>query len=263
MNQLFGVCNLALVPMRAEASDKSEMISQLLFGDHFEILIQQEKWVHIRTGFDDYEGWIDHLQYAEIDMAGYLALHNLDTLLAPSISHLITDLEANKQLNLLAGSNLPSFNPDKKIFKINNVKYKIESGYIKPAKRKFNKDILAISKFYLNAPYLWGGRSIFGIDCSGFSQMVFKQFGIKLKRDACQQAEQGVVITSLMETNPGDLAFFNNKDGKITHVGILLNNHEIIHASGFVKIDRIDNEGIYNEQLKKYTHQLRIIKRYI
>ena len=118
------------------------------------------------------------------------------------------------------------------------------------------------AKFFLNAPYLWGGRTPWGIDCSGLTQQVYKHFGIAILRDASQQATQGKTVNFLAEAKPGDLAFFDNAEGRIIHVGILLSPEEIIHASGRVKIDRIDNEGIYSEELGKRTHQLRIIKRF-
>jgi cell wall-associated NlpC family hydrolase len=118
-----------------------------------------------------------------------------------------------------------------------------------------------VAKSFLNTPYLWGGRTHYGIDCSGFTQAVFKLRGFDLKRDAWMQAEQGTVVDFLAEAKLGDLAFFNNSEGKITHVGIMLNNEQIIHASGRVKIDRIDGQGIYSEELKRYTHKLRIVKR--
>jgi gamma-D-glutamyl-L-lysine dipeptidyl-peptidase len=115
----------------------------------------------------------------------------------------------------------------------------------------------------LNSPYLWGGKTPFGIDCSGFTQMAYKLAGIKLRRDAWQQAEQGHTINLLEETEPGDLAFFDNDEGNIVHVGIILRDHKIIHAAGKVRIDSIDHYGINNKELKKYTHKLRLIKRMV
>ena len=119
------------------------------------------------------------------------------------------------------------------------------------------------AQFYLNAPYLWGGRTFFGIDCSGFSQLVYKHLGVKIKRDAAQQAEEGRVVDFLQEAVPGDLAFFDNEHGKVTHVGIILDDLDIIHASGRVKVDRIDEQGIFCLDSQKYTHKLRIIRRII
>ena len=116
--------------------------------------------------------------------------------------------------------------------------------------------------FYLNTPYLWGGRSVFGIDCSGFTQMVFRQFGIRIKRDAWQQAEQGQLLGFIQEARAGDLAFFDNVEGRITHVGIMLDNGRIIHASGRVRVDPVDTQGIFNKELNMYTHKLRIVKRF-
>ncbi len=259
MNQQFGVCNLSLVPMRAEPSDKSEMSSQLLFGDHFTIQEDNGKWLRILTAHDEYEGWIDFKQFEEIEHSVFVALHDLNTILGPSVSHYVMKVAANEKLNLVAGSNIP--NTLDKFFYLRNIKYKLEGETITPAKDKFRSGVIDVARFYLNAPYLWGGKSVFGIDCSGLTQMVFRQFGFKLKRDAYQQAEQGELVAFLQEAKGGDLAFFDNEEGKITHVGIMLDNERIIHASGRVRIDSLDNQGIFNKEMNRYTHKLRIIKR--
>jgi cell wall-associated NlpC family hydrolase len=159
----------------------------------------------------------------------------------------------------VAGSNIP--NTLDKFFYLRDTKYKLEGETKRPAKDKFRSGVIDVAKFYLNAPYLWGGKSVFGIDCSGLSQMVFRQFGIKLRRDAYQQAEQGELVGFLQEAKAGDLAFFDNNEGRINHVGIMMDNERIIHASGKVRIDAIDNQGIFNRELNRYTHKLRIIKR--
>lgn len=260
MNQVFGVCNLSLVPLRAEASHQSEMISQLLFGDNFEVLEVTEKWANIRTAYDDYEGWIDQNQFVVVDLKTFTILHHLKTILGPEVYHPVKNISENVVLNLIAGSNLPAYTHGK--FVLNGIEYSVGNSAINPGTNSFATQVENVARLYLNTPYLWGGRSVFGIDCSGFSQMVFKQFGIKIQRDAWQQALQGNLIDFLQETKPGDLAFFDNEDGRIIHVGIMLDNERIIHASGKVKIDKIDTTGIYSEKLKRYTHQLRIIKRF-
>jgi cell wall-associated NlpC family hydrolase len=133
-------------------------------------------------------------------------------------------------------------------------------GMAVPPKSGGREFLVETALMYLHAPYLWGGRSPFGIDCSGFVQVVYKFSGIQLPRDAWQQAEKGDLLSFIEESAPGDLAFFDNDEGTIIHVGILLENNRIIHASGKVRIDVIDHQGIYNRDLRAYTHNLRLIK---
>ncbi len=260
MNQQFGVCNLSLVPMRTEPSDKGEMCSQLLFGDHFTILERTDKWIRILTAYDEYEGWIDHKQFVEIGQTAFVSLSNLNSVLSLSLSHRVIKTDSNEILNLLAGSNIPQTVDN--YFYLGETRYKLDGFTVKPNRHEFRNGVTDSAMFYMNAPYLWGGRSVFGIDCSGFTQMVFRQFGIRLKRDAWQQSEQGELLGFLQEAKAGDLAFFDNEEGRITHVGIMLDSGSIIHASGRVKIDSIDNQGIYSSELKRYTHKLRIVKRF-
>ncbi len=261
MNQQFGVCNLSLVPLRAEPSDKSEMCSQLLFGDHFSILEVTSKWVKILTGYDEYEGWIDHQQFTEIGQATFSSLSSLNTVLGLTVGHTVLKTEVNESLYLLAGSNIPQTVDN--YFYLGDTRFKLDGNTVKPNRMEFRNAVTASAMFYMNAPYLWGGRSVFGIDCSGLTQMVFRQFGIMLKRDAWQQSEQGELLGFLQEAKSGDLAFFDNEEGRITHVGIMLDNDRVIHASGRVRIDAIDNQGIFNPELHRYTHKLRIVKRFV
>jgi hypothetical protein len=252
MNPTFGVCNLSLVPLRTEPSDKSEMCSQLLFGDHFTIIEITEKWSRILTAFDEYEGWIDNKQYTLVSQIVFDGLNNINSILTLEVFHKATKSNTSSSIPHTVDG----------LFYLAENSYKLEGYSIDPNTVEFDSGISKAAMFYLDAPYLWGGRSVFGIDCSGFTQMVFKQFGIRLKRDAWQQAEQGELLGFLQESRAGDLAFFDNEDGRITHVGIMLNNQQIIHASGKVRIDSIDAQGIYNTELNRYTHKLRILKRF-
>jgi hypothetical protein len=260
MNQTFGVCNLSLVPLRTEPSDKSEMCSQLLFGDHFTFLEVGEKWSRILTGYDEYEGWIDNKQYVIVNKATFDGLENSNSVLGLEVFYRATKTDNHAILKLLAGSTIPH-NVDG-LFYLGETRYQIDGITVDVNKSEFRSGVKDAAHFYFGSPYLWGGRSVFGIDCSGFSQMVFKRFGIKLKRDAWQQVEQGELVGFLQEARAGDLAFFDNEEGRITHVGIMLDNEQIIHASGNVRIDPIDNQGIFNTELNRYTHKLRIIKRF-
>jgi cell wall-associated NlpC family hydrolase len=251
----YGICNLAVIPLRAEASDKSEQVSQILFGEAFEIMEWTDRWVEVITANDSYKGWIGRLQFV---MLGHLAYKSLKQNPPPITYRAVTQAwkkANNSVLYLPVGSSLVFLKGT--TCHIGNEKFEIlgEKG------EAVSLDITA--KSFINTAYLWGGRTHFGIDCSGFTQVVFKLQGIGLKRDAWMQAEQGEVVDFLAEAKPGDLAFFDNEEGRIVHVGILFNSGQIIHASGRVKIDTIDNHGIYSDELKRYTHKLRIIKRYI
>ncbi len=249
MNLAF--CNLAIVPLRAENSDTAEMVSQLLFGEIIELIDIKDNWTYIRCLYDNYEAWVDTKQYKILDNlyeTPFLTLH---------ISHACQQNDIS--FPLVLGSRLPNF--DGINFKIDKQKF-IYNGKAIDVRNNSLANIKKIAEKYLNAPYLWGGRSPFGIDCSGFSQMVLSFFDIALPRDAYMQANIGTTINFVGEARTGDLAFFG-KEEKITHVGICLDNHEIIHASGKVRIDLLDHIGIYNRELKKYTHFIKTIKRVI
>ncbi|CAG5082915.1 C40 family peptidase [Parvicella tangerina] len=251
----YGFAKLAIIPIRAEGSDKAEIISQLLFGEHYEVLEEAEKWIRIRNHFDQYEGWICRKQFFEITGKEFDELGINDFPMCASLTGQVT--LADENTNITRGAVLPYYH----------------QGYIRirDQRAKFTGDlnqtsadkIMEYALSYLNTPYLWGGRSPFGIDCSGFAQIVYKLCGYKLPRDAYQQAEHGYDVPFVETSEPGDLAFFDNAEGHITHVGIITEPGKIIHASGSVKIDLLDSEGIFDQELKRYTHKLRLIRRII
>lgn len=250
----YGICNLSVIPLRAEPSERSEQVSQVLFGETFEITEWQDNWVKIITSLDNYSGWIGRLQF---NMLGHLA-HKRITQTPPRITNrAVTQawkIANNSILYLPVGSSLSFL--EGTTCRVGDEKFEI-IGEVSEA-----QSLAVTASSFLNAPYLWGGRTHFGIDCSGFTQAVFRLQGVRLLRDASMQVEQGEKVNSLHDTQLGDLAFFENPEGKIVHVGIMLNNEKIIHASGKVKIDSIDEKGIYSEELKRYTHKLTTIKRH-
>lgn len=251
----YGICTLSVIPCRAEPNDRAEIVTQLLFGEHYSVLEEEKKWIKIKIQYDDYEAWICRKQFKEINSQEFDDLSSNDFELVGKYFGEVNHKEKGKFIIPL-GSTLPYLQQEK--LKIRPEEYSFK-GEI--AKKDFSK-LESYALEYLNSPYLWGGKSPLGIDCSGFTQMVFKLCGYKLPRDAYQQAKEGESISFVASANLGDLAFFDNQEGHITHVGILLENGKIIHASGKVRIDLIDHNGIYNEELKTYTHQLRTIKRY-
>ena len=247
----YGICNLSIVPLRAEASDTSEMVSQVLYGEHFKILEIQKKWSNIRLSFDNYEGWVDNNQYIEISENKYGQIDSLEKQYSAELVDYIT-ISDNTLLSICLGSHIHS---------ASILNHHFEGSTISKVRSK--EKIIDTALLFLNSPYQWGGKTPFGIDCSGFSQMVYKLNGYKLLRDSSQQATQGESLSFIDESEPGDLAFFDNEEGVITHVGIIMENHHIIHAHGKVRIDRLDQTGIFNYHAKKHTHKLRVIKRII
>ncbi len=251
---MFAICNLAIIPLRAEPSDRSEIVSQVLFGEHFEILETQNQWSKIKLQFDNYEGWVDSKQYQIITENKFTELSKDAIILNADLVEYISN-PSNTLLPIPLGASLSFLNHSE----INIDGFEFEGLRISGVKEKAN--LIITSSMYLNAPYLWGGKTPFGIDCSGFTQMVYKLNGYKLLRDASQQATQGEALSFIEESEPGELAFFDNEEGKIIHVGIMMENNYIIHASGKVRIDRLDHLGIYNAEQNRHTHRLRVIKK--
>ena len=253
---MFAICNLSIIPMRFEASDRSEIVTQILFGEHFEIIEQDRQWSKVKLQFDDYEGWIDSKQYQLISKEDYDLLSKDAIILSSDLVEYVSTPN-NSLIPITLGASLSFLNHAS----VNSSNYEFEGLKITGIKPKAN--LVNTAYMYLNAPYLWGGKTPFGIDCSGFTQMVYKLNGYKLFRDAAQQASQGDVLSFIEESEPGDLAFFDNEEGKIIHVGIMLENNYIIHASGKVRVDRLDHLGIYNAETNRHTHRLRVIKKII
>lgn len=230
----------------------------MLFGESYIINTKQEKWWHIQLTYDGYEGWIDAKQGYSISDKDFKKLIGSDSALSFDIC--CQTILGNSQVPLTMGATFHGF--DGMHFKFGRKKGFFNGQVVRPGQNGLTIELVEkIALRYLNTPYLWGGRSSFGIDCSGFTQMVFKFLNIKLKRDAYQQAEQGNAVTWLTEARKGDLAFFANDEGRINHVGIILDEERIIHASGKVRIDKLDNYGIYHEESRNYSHKLKLIKR--
>lgn len=247
--------------MRAEASDRSEMVSQLLFGELLTVLKRDEKWAKVRTHIDGYESWIDLKQFLPISDNAFEGLTLKPAVCAADLVQLVKSDRNASLTPIVAGSSLPNYHRGHVAFADEG--FEFDGDICIPGEGELLDVLVDNAMTFRNAPYLWGGRSAFGIDCSGLMQVVYKMSGIYLKRDAWQQAEQGIGLSFVEEARPGDLAFFDNSEGKIIHVGMIIGPNMIIHASGKVRIDRIDHQGIYNVDTNRYSHSLRLIKRLI
>jgi len=254
-----GICYLSLVAVRAEPSEKSEMVNQLLFGDMIEVIDTSGQWFKIRSFYDSYEGWCDQKQIKLLADQTIKALNNCDKQIISGIAALLIT-QGKPGLNLVIGSTLHAL-PDG-MFIGPGGEYHLAEGECSPPILTHPDEIAETASLFLNAPYLWGGRSPYGIDCSGLVQLVFKTKGINLLRDACQQAGQGSLINLIEESRAGDVAFFDNEEGKIIHTGIITGRGSIIHASGEVRVDPLDHHGIFNKKDGNYSHKLRLIKRF-
>jgi cell wall-associated NlpC family hydrolase len=247
------ICENVFVPLRSGPSHKTEMLSQVLFGEKYSVIDRAGSWLKIETLFDNYSGWIDmdHLQQSVDE--GYSSGHVLNR-------SLLCYKKDKTKMVLEAGCEI--YNPDfeNKSIIIGKSTFKTSPEFSK-SYIDVKESLADTAMRFINSPYIWGGRIPSGIDCSGFSQLVYKIHGIAIPRDSRQQAEKGKNIDFIDETETGDLVFFDNERGRISHVGMILSRGLVIHASGRVRIDTIDHQGIFKPEIKGYSHHLRTIRR--
>lgn len=257
----YGICHLSVVPCRAKASERSEQVTQLLFGELIKVYEKKSTWYRVKHANDGYECYVDDKQFKFISQSEYQAIQDKKPNILHELADVISNLSNGERMSILIGSQLSGYASDQGKLNFAGMEFELSA--------KLGEQITVHSKarikdnalLLLNSPYQWGGRSPFGIDCSGFVQLVYKLNGIQLPRDASQQAKMGQNLSFIEEAEEGDLAFFDNQEGQITHVGILLEGNRIIHASGKVRIDKLDHQGIFNQERNDYTHRLRLISK--
>ena len=250
------ICIVSAAPIRKEPSHRSEMTSQMLFGETALIMEAKDEWRKVKGLYDGYEGWLTEHLIQPIDTTSALAPNHFVTtgLLNPATL-------PDQLVNLPMGASLTGYDEETRLLWDGQHKY---HGTFRNVTLPFSDEVFwnAIQP-WMNAPYLWGGRTFMGVDCSGFVQTVFKVLGIPLLRDAYQQATQGIAIEDLVIAQKGDVAFFENEAGKITHVGIVLDGNKIIHASGKVRVDTLTDKGILVKETNTQSHKLHSIRRMI
>ena len=272
------IAHCTVTPVRQEPSEGSEQLTQLLFGEVCEVLDRLPRWTKIRSTMDGQEGWVDFKMLThvgdEVKDEG-LKVKSEGVVAVPMA--IATDMETGEELMLTLGTRLPNYTHG--TFEVLGKQYLIDPTCISQpisnspsecpigAAPSDRHNVCAIAQTLLNAPYLWGGKNAMGIDCSGFTQVVYSVLGVNLLRNAREQMTQGTLVPSLAESQPGDLAFFDHADRdpkatNISHVGLLLDNKTIIHCSGCVHVDEIDEMGIHLAD-GELTHHLVQIKRYL
>jgi hypothetical protein len=253
----YAICLQSVVPVRAEPFDRSEMVSQLLFGELMGVTDTLNGWLQVSTDHDGYSGWIDEKQSTPLEEESFLSIKS-------SVLYLVTDPmailenQAGSKIFIVAGSALPGLQNNQ--LTLAGYDFHFKGIAVERKDHGTRSSVIQYAMRYEGVPYLWGGRTPFGIDCSGFTQMVYRLAGIPLHRDAHQQALQGRSRSFVDEAQPGDLAFFDDEEGRIIHTGIVLDQGKIIHASGSVRIDTLDHQGIFNKDTRNYTHMLRLIR---
>ena len=250
----YGICHLSYFPLRKEMKHQSESISQVLFGEIFQILDNKNDWYKIRLEFDLYEGWIE---IPEIKFVNEGFVKEIQKKACAYSGNVFTELNKRTFLTIGMGSHLPCYQNG--YFTISDEKYSIDKENVFDTRSDFD---ISPALDLLGTPYLWGGKSSFGIDCSGFTQLVFKMNGIKLPRDAYQQAEIGQEI-QFEDAKENDLAFFKNEKGRISHVGIVLPDNKILHASVYVRIDSLTKDGIFVDSRGELSHKISHFRRII
>jgi hypothetical protein len=249
----WGITRLSIVPVRKEPDHRSEQVTQLLFGDHYTVVqrSRDNDWLRIRIQFDNYEGWISNKQHHDISQEYFQEINKNEYRICTELTSMA--LYRKKPILIVIGSILPV--SDNEIFGLGE--HFAFNGESKSLGQKRDAEFLNQTCLkLLNVPYLWGGKSPFGMDCSGFIQMVFKISGYSLHRDSGDQVKQGIELKDFTKTKPGDLAFFIDGKGKVNHVGLIMDDRNtIIHCSGYVRIDKIDEKGIFNESSGEYTHK--------
>lgn len=252
------ICTYGFIPVREEPRESAQMVTQLLFGETYRILEQHEHWCKIQSDFDSYMGWIDARLVEPVQESEVERWRQADkwTVPGPFVKLIKEPIKASVYVS--GGSSIFFNGQDMSNFTIGKHEFYLASNY---SSAKKHGGIEEVAMSFFSMPYLWGGRSFYGLDCSGFVQVVYKIMGHSLPRDAAEQVVLGEMVNFVEEAQAGDLAFFDNAEGKITHVGICLGGGEIIHASGCVRRDKLDHQGIFVADRQFYSHKLRVIKR--
>lgn len=239
-----------MVPVRAQAAEESEQLTQMLFGEPCEITDQCPRWKRVKSALDGQEGWADFKMISPMtddEYQAYIQDWNATTarVLFP-IAYAVSE-NNGQTVPLTAGTRLPKYRNGE--FEVLGVKFRIQPEMVAEKPLEMNaQNVMQVTRFMLNIPYLWGGKSAMGIDCSGFTQTVQTLFGHQLLRNAREQITQGTVIERLSDAQAGDLVFFDHYDGRVSHVGLLLDQERVMHSSGRVKVEMIDDEGIISQE---------------
>ncbi len=254
----YGICMISVAPLRSLPADTSEMVTQVLFGELVRVLDRQDKWLYVQLETDNYQGWISKGQLTPLSKADYTLLQDQARWVSTDLVQVLHNKTKDYRFLISAGSSF--YNCMNDSFELLGDSYQY-LGTMSSTETFLPDALINNAMLFLHTPYVWGGKSALGIDCSGLTQLIFKMAGKTIHRDASQQATQGEMINLINEALAGDLLFFDNEEGHIIHTGVLIDDVHILHAHQKVRIDKVDHHGIFNLDTKKYSHKLRVIKR--
>ena len=256
----------SVVPVRAEAREGSEQLTQMLFGELCTVLEEKPRWNRVKLALDGQEGWVDAKMICPMkseEFKSYSLAYKNAAMVSVPMTYAVSE-NNGQTIPLTAGTRLTNYKDGR--FEVLGVGFRIDPNMVAVQPLEMNEQsLLQTVRFFLNVPYLWGGKNAMGMDCSGFTQVVMSLFGKKLLRNASEQATQGKKISDLKKVQAGDLAFFDHEDGKISHVGIVIDSERVIHCSGRVKVEKLDRRasgGVYILSAEGiHTHHLVSIRR--
>ena len=259
---MVGISLYSVIPVRAEAREGAEQNTQMLFGELCEILEEQPRWTRVRLESDGQDGWVDAKMIAPIrgkDYTAYKKAYQEAAMVRFPMTYAVSE-NNGQTIPLTAGTRLPNYKDGR--FEVLSVGFRIDPSMVavKPLALSL-QTLLETTRFFINTPYLWGGKNALGMDCSGFTQVIMSLFGKKLLRNASEQVTQGRAVKERSKAQAGDLVFFDHEDGKISHVGIVIDPDRVIHCSGRVKVEKLDDTGIFSAEQGGYSHHLTQIRR--
>ena len=259
---MVGISLHSIVPVRTEAREGAEQSTQMLFGELCTILEQKTRWNRIKLLSDGQEGWVDAKMVTPMSAAEHkaykMAYQHAATIVFP-MAYAVSE-NNGQTIPLTAGTRLANYADGR--FEILGVGFRIDPSMVATQPIEMNEqNLLQTVRFFLNTPYLWGGKNALGMDCSGFTQVVMSLFGKSILRNASEQVTQGRSVSALSKAKAGDLVFFDHEDGKISHVGIVIDSGRVVHCSGRVKVEKLDETGIFCTETGEYTHHLVAIRR--
>ena len=253
----------SVVPVRTEPREGAEQSTQMLFGELCTVLEQKPRWNRVKLNLDGQEGWVDEKMITPMsddEYCSYSEAFSSAALVVFPMAYAVSE-NNGQTIPLTAGTRLTHYKDGR--FEVLGVGFRIDPNMVRVQPYGMSQEnLLQAVRFFLNIPYLWGGKNAMGMDCSGFTQTVMALFGKHLLRNASEQATQGEAVAELKEAQAGDLVFFDHGDGKISHVGIVIDPKRVIHCSGRVKVEKLDETGIFSAEKGEYTHHLVAIRRY-